>query len=194
MKAEFVVFDFDGTLYDGDSFIDFAIFANGKSKFMYSFLKSLPAILMWKLGLKTNEYAKQKLFTSLFKGIQYQHFLKICEDFFERLSNKIKPNVLEILNRHVKEGRKIYIITASPKEWILPWANKFNISDVISTGLEIKDDVITGNFSTPNCYGHEKARRFLQIQPDREKYILWAYGDSKGDKQILQLSDYSFRF
>ena len=47
-----------------------------------------------------------------------------------------------------------------------------------------------GTFSTANCYGQEKVNRFLAEFPDRSEYVLYAYGDSAGDKELLALSDY----
>jgi phosphoserine phosphatase len=63
---------------------------------------------------------------------------------------------------------------------------------VIATEPEIKNGVLTGRFSTPNCYGQEKKRRFLEKYPDRDRYILYVYGDSNGDKELLEMADKPF--
>ena len=43
--------------------------------------------------------------------------------------------------------------------------------------------------SRDNCYGQEKVNRFLQVEPDRKSYVLYAYGDSSGDKEMIALAD-----
>ena len=48
---------------------------------------------------------------------------------------------------------------------------------------------MTGNFLSRNCYGEEKVRRLLELEPNRNSYILYAYGDSKGDKELIEFAD-----
>jgi phosphoserine phosphatase len=48
---------------------------------------------------------------------------------------------------------------------------------------------LTGRFLTKNCYGQEKVRRVTQVLPKRDNYILVAYGDSRGDKELLDYAD-----
>ena len=64
------------------------------------------------------------------------------------------------------------------------------MSQVLATKMEVdKDGVLTGSFSTANCYGSEKVRRLMEVEPDRENYYLCAYGDSRGDKELLEFAD-----
>ena len=65
MKIAF--FDFDGTLTRHDTFIGFAKFSVGRWAFYKAFLKSIPILCLWKLGLKSNSDAKQTLFSHLYK-------------------------------------------------------------------------------------------------------------------------------
>ena len=69
---------------------------------------------------------------------------------------------------------------------------KNNIDRVIGTQIKIENGAIKGRFKTKNCYGKEKVNRFLSIFPEREQYHLYAYGDSKGDKELLTLADEKF--
>ena len=55
-----------------------------------------------------------------------------------------------------------------------------------------KNRKLTGNFSSKNCYGQEKVNRLLEKEPDRTNYILYAYGDSAGDKEIIEFADYGY--
>ena len=189
MRREIAVFDFDGTLYSGDSFIDFALFSQGRGRLLLAILKSLPVILAWKTGMASNGKAKQRLFRSLYGGMRYQDFLDACDAFSRSVSQKIRADVKEMLAERQASGAEVYIISASPSEWIVPWAEKNGVRRVIGTGLEVRDGVLTGNFSTPNCYGAEKVRRFSELEPERDGFMLWAYGDSKGDREMIAFSD-----
>lgn len=189
-KKNIAAFDFDGTLYDGDSFIDFALFAVGRKKLLVSILANLHWLTGWKMGFVQNERAKQKLFYSLFSGMSYESFLKKCDSFSKIIELKIKDHTLSLLKQHKEKGHLIYVISASPAEWISPWAEKIEVDGVIGTGLKIEEGAVTGEFSTLNCYGGEKVRRLVELEPDRSQYELWAYGDSRGDKELLAFSDH----
>jgi phosphoserine phosphatase len=43
-----------------------------------------------------------------------------------------------------------------------------------------------------NCFGQEKINRLLEEFPDRRSYKLIAYGDSSGDKELIDFADKGF--
>jgi phosphoserine phosphatase len=44
---------------------------------------------------------------------------------------------------------------------------------------------------TKNCYGEEKVNRLKSLYPNRQDYHLTAFGDSRGDKELLAFADES---
>ena len=61
---------------------------------------------------------------------------------------------------------------------------------MLATEVEVDDDGrLTGRFKTKNCFGQEKVDRLLQAEPHREDYFLTAYGDSRGDRELLAFAD-----
>ena len=190
MAKRIAVFDFDGTIYKGDSFIDFAIFCRGKSRLFFSIISNILSLIKWKTDIIDNGKAKENLFGSLFRNYDYKSFLNSADKFTKIIESKLNNDTYTKLLNHLKSGDKVFIVTASPAEWILPWANKNNITMVIGTKLEINNEVLTGRFSSANCYGKEKLRRFLEQEPIRDEYELYCYGDSKGDKELMEISDY----
>lgn len=71
-----------------------------------------------------------------------------------------------------------------------PFCIRLGVPNVIGTKVEVDSfGKLTGRFLTPNCYGQEKVCRLLEIEPNREEYILVAYGDSKGDKEMFEFAD-----
>lgn len=101
----------------------------------------------------------------------------------------VYPAALEEIRRHQEEGNKIAIISASVPDWIRPWAQTVGIRLVEGTGLEVREQTLTGRFSTPNCKGGEKVRRLRRLYPDFASETLHVYGDSSGDKELLALAD-----
>lgn len=51
--------------------------------------------------------------------------------------------------------------------------------------------MLRGVLSQKNCYGEEKVRRLIQTYPGRNSYWLAAYGDSRGDFELLDFANES---
>ena len=92
---------------------------------------------------------------------------------------------------HQEQGHKVVIVSASMESWLKTWCDKNNI-DLISTRLEIKDNNLTGKFATKNCSGLEKANRVNEVYDLNDYNYIYAYGDSRGDQELLALADKSF--
>lgn len=191
-KHTIAVFDFDGTLTTKDSFLRFILFAAPWYKILGSVMV-FPVVIFYFLGLVSNNTAKERVFSYFFGGISSKQFRKISEEFsIKRLGAIIRKIALEKAMWHKNQGHKLVIASASMEDWIRPWAKNHGFDDVIATMPEIKDNKLTGKFSGKNCSGEEKLRRFLNKYPDREKYFIYAYSDSKKDKPLLTLVDASF--
>jgi HAD superfamily phosphoserine phosphatase-like hydrolase len=94
--------------------------------------------------------------------------------------------MVRLLEQAQAEGSKVLIVSASIDNWVQPFFPSFTI---VGTQIEVIDGLLTGRFLTPNCYGQEKVRRILALHPDRSDYHLIAYGDSRGDREMLAFAD-----
>ncbi len=190
-KQSLVLFDFDGTLTSRDTFIEFIRFCFGTRRLITGLLIFSPFLIMMKLRLFPNGKAKQFVFSYFFRGMEECRFQKLCEEFCRlRLPYILRPEMLRLAKRHLDEKARLCIVSASPGDWITPWAIPFGFERVISTEIEVKNSRLSGDFSTPNCYGAEKVRRLLSAYPEcRIHYYVVAYGDSRGDKEMLSLAD-----
>lgn len=191
MKRRVVVFDFDGTLTLKDTLLEFIKFTCGKTSFYKGFLLYLPMLVLMKLRLYPNWRAKEKIFGYFFKGWALERFQSAGATFANRIENFCNFDVLEMLSKHISEGDKVYVITASVEEWVRPWCR--SKADVVVIGTQVETDSegrINGRFKTKNCYGREKVNRLLLVEPDRKDYELYAYGDSRGDKEMIEYADY----
>jgi HAD superfamily hydrolase (TIGR01490 family) len=190
MKRIVVVFDFDGTLTTKDTLLEFIKYACGKWYFYWGFLLFSPILILMKLHLFANWKAKEMVFTYFFKGMPYERFRRLGLDFTGVVERIKRIDVVEKLQQHVSEGHDVYVISASIEDWVRPWCEKFNVKEVIGTKIEVdKNGKLTGKFLSKNCYGQEKVNRFMKAEPYRNDYTLIAYGDSRGDKEILSFAD-----
>ncbi len=186
------VFDFDGTITDRDSFGSFVKAVKGTPRFCLGICMQMPRLVGYKLGIIRNDKAKEALFGTYFRGMGMNEFRRAGERFADSIDRRLRPDTMTKLNWHLSMGHDVYIVTASMPQWIRPWATAYGISDVIGTEPETDSSgVLTGRFATPNCYGPEKVRRFIQAEPNRSSYRLIAYGDSEGDREMLDEADES---
>lgn len=192
MKEKYTIaaFDFDGTITKKDTLFDFIKFYVGGKKLFKGLIILSPILMLYKLGFTTNDVAKQKLFAYFFKNRSIEVFNKVSEDYIKRIQEITRSEIINKIKWHQSQNHTVVIISASISNWIKPWAKTMDIEKVLATEIATIDDLIVGTFSTANCYGQEKVNRFLTEFPDKSEYVLYAYGDSAGDKELLALSDY----
>ncbi len=190
-KKTIVAFDFDGTITYSDTLIEFIRFVCGNIRFFTGFFIHAPLLVAYKCHLYPNWKAKQRIFTWFFGGMPLETFNTLCVAFSKEKKDKlVRPAACQCIAEHLQAGEDTVIISASIDNWVTPIAESIGVKHVIGTQLEIsQDNRLTGRFSTPNCYGQEKVNRLLQLYPDRSSYRLIAYGDSRGDKELLSFAD-----
>ena len=192
MKKKLILFDFDGTLTKGDSMFAFIAFAKGDAALWSSLILLSPWLVMQKLGLYPAEKAKQKLLAYHFKGDRKEYLEEQGKAFAtRRLPAMFRDIALEKLHFHRSKGHEVWIVTASLDMWVGPWAQQQGLP-YLATQAEYVDGKYTGEFSTPNCNGPEKVRRIQEVLNKEDFERVYAYGDSKGDKEMLAFAHTGF--
>ena len=193
-----VASDFDGTLTTKDTLLAFIRYACGTKAFLWGFLLHAPLLVLMKLGLYPNWKAKQKVFAYFFKGTSLETFDGLCQDFARDSRHLLRQQGVQALQQAQADGAEVLIVSASIDNWVQPFfegvrSQETGVSSirVIGTQVEVKDGRLTGCFLTKNCYGQEKVNRILALYPNRQDYHLTAYGDSRGDKELLAFADES---
>ncbi len=181
-------FDFDGTLTTKDTLIEFIRYAKGSMALGLGFMRYAHLLVLMKIGLYPNYKAKQKVFAHFFKDTTLDDFNALCQAFGASSSHLLRPNAIEAINHAIKEGSEVLIVSASIDNWVQPF---FPQVKVVGTQIEVIDGKLTGRFLSKNCYGQEKVNRILSLYPNRQDYHLTAYGDSRGDKEMLAFADES---
>lgn len=167
-------YDFDKTIYSGDSTADFYLFSLKRHK---RILLCAPSLL----GAALRFYVFKKGGKTQFKEVMYR-FLRCCDtmrdvsDFWEKNSGKIKAYYL---NRQKADD---VIISASPEFLLEPICEKLGVEHLIASRVDPK----TGLYSGENCHGAEKVRRFREKFGDCE--IEEFYSDSHSDDPMARLA------
>ena len=181
-------FDFDGTLTTKDTLIEFIRYAKGSMALGLGFLRYAHLLVMMKFGLYPNYKAKQKVFEHFFKDTTLDDFNALCKAFAASSKHLLRPAGIKAIQQAQNEDSEVLIVSASIDNWVQPF---FPPVKVLGTQIEVIDGKLTGRFMTKNCYGQEKVNRILSLYPNRQDYHLTAYGDSRGDKEMLAFANES---
>ena len=192
-KESLILFDFDGTLTTRDTLIAFIRYVHGTRRTVTGFLRYLPQLMLMKLHLYPNWKAKQKIFTHFFAGMSLDDFNDFCRRFAADNRQLLRPQGLAVLRHAIDAGAQVMVVSASIDNWVAPFfcheENGHHLS-IVGTRIAVVDGKVTGRFLTANCYGPEKVRRVQALlSRARDHYHITAYGDSRGDKEMLQYAD-----
>lgn len=172
-------FDFDGTITYRDSFTEMALFKLGPFHFLLKSLLVIPSLFTF-----SREKIKVSALKAYFTNSSFEEVAKAFTK--ERLPSLLRKSALEKIAWHQREGHTLILVTAAFEPAVLPFAKAYGFHAVLATQL----DTATLSLIGKNCRGEEKVRRLLAHLGPKENYTLYAYGDSRGDKELLELADY----
>lgn len=192
MRKTIAAFDFDGTITTSDILIPFLIQVFGRWKVNVEIAKLLPSLLQFGLGTISRQEMKERFLTRLIKGMPLPQFCSLAETFSEtKLPSLIRKEALERLEWHKEQGHIVVIISANLAPLLSHFAKKNDTHALLASQLGIdKRMELTGKLEGLNCWGAEKTTRLIAAFGPKENYTLYAYGDSRGDKELLELADY----
>ena len=192
-SATIAAFDFDGTLTTRDSLFRFISLEKKTRRGSCRSLRTLPLLALYSARLVGNESHKMALFARAFQDMPADAFERRAGDFARsEIPRMIRAEALERVRFHQQRGDRVVLVSASPTDWIVPWAASEGITEVIGNPAEVSDGRVTGRLAGANCYGPEKVRRLLALNPERESYTLFAYGDGRGDRELLAAADHPY--
>lgn len=193
MKKKIYCFDFDGTLTTSDTLLEFIKYAKGRGRFLMVFLMYSPLLVLMKLHLYPNWKAKQQIFAHLFAGMRIEKFDALCRSFAEESQHLLRPKGITLMHEALVAGAQVFIVSASIDNWVRPFFDIRNLKgvQVLGTQIEVEDGKLTGRFKSNNCYGKEKVHRIAEALKsfERSEYEIEAFGDSRGDKEMLAFAD-----
>lgn len=193
-KPVVAAFDFDGTLTCRETLLPFLRYTLGAAAVARHALILSPTLAGYALGWIRNDVAKERVFTQCLAGMRTDELQLQGERFaMNVLPGLLRDEAMRRLAWHKQQDHRCVVISASLEAYVRPWALQAGFDDVIATHLEVKQDGrLTGNLSGANCFGSEKVRRLEALLGPTNGYTLYAYGDSRGDKELLSAADYAY--
>lgn len=172
------VYDFDKTIYDGDSTADFIAYA-----FLHrpKSLLNLPRLaicgLLFGVGLMPKLTFKQNMYHMF---VYINDMDELVDQFIDTHLHKIKSWYYEI------QKEDDVVISASPEFIIQKFCKKIGIETAMASVV----NPTNGKYTGINCHGKEKVRRFYEAFPEGK--IDQFYSDSYSDSPLAELAKEAF--
>jgi len=191
MRNYLVAYDFDDTIFSGDSSMKFYKYCMlHHPVVLLSAFKQIGAFFKFVFG-KYNKVQTKSVFFSYISHLK--DLPGVVEAFWDKNEKGLKGWYAEHCNR-LEAGEydvdgvrpKTCVISASPEFIIQPICRRLGIDYVISTRM----DTTTGQIIGENCHGEEKPRRLSEAIDNFE--IIEFYSDSYSDDPVARLAEKSF--
>lgn len=172
------VYDFDKTIYDGDSTVDFYRYCLRKHPSLISCVPGqMWSLLRYVMGRINTTKCKECFFCFL---PELPSLNELVEEFWDVRQKKIKAWYL------AQKRSDDLIISASPSFLLGPICRRLGIKPPIATEI----DPVTGKIEGLNCKGDEKWRRFLEMYRPEEMESF--YSDSFSDAPLARKAKKAF--
>jgi HAD superfamily hydrolase (TIGR01490 family) len=106
------------------------------------------------------------------------------------LMPRFYPQALELIARHQRQGRKVYVSSSSPEDLLVLLGEDLGLDGVIGTRAMVDaNGVYTGELDGDLTHREEKARRVAEVakEQDIDLSSSYAYSDSLNDLPLLEM-------
>lgn len=171
------VYDFDKTIYKGDSTVDFWKFClKRKPRIVFEIPKVAVWAVKYKLGVCSKEQLKEKFYG----------FLRYFSNIDDEVNGFWSVNNHKIKQWYLKQKREDdVIISASPEFILKPICEQLGVMLICS-----KVDRKTGKLLGKNCHGKEKIHRFREVFLNEE--VDDFFSDSYSDQPMAELANKAY--
>ncbi len=185
-------FDVDGTLTVRDCVRPFLELVGGRRRLVASVLRRPLASLG--AGVRRDRDAVKQIVVG---GVLVGRDVAAVHELGRSFANKVvaemlRPDTLGRLRWHQQRGHRTVLVSASLRPYLEPLGADLDVDAVLCTDAEAIDGRYTDRLDGPNCRAGEKAER-LQAWLEANGLVgarLWAYGDSRGDREMLAMADH----
>jgi phosphatidylglycerophosphatase C len=182
------LFDFDGTITSNDTWTPFMRFAVPWPRMLAGLVLLAPVIVAYRLALLSASKGRQIAMRVGFQGTEAAAVRRSGAEYAKKvLPATVRQAALERIEWHRVQRDDVVVVSGSLDVYLGPWCEQFGL-DYICTTLEERRGRLTGRCVDGDCSGAEKVRRILQ-RYDLGRYpLVYAYGDSGEDREMIELA------
>ena len=171
------VYDFDGTIYHGDSTFDFFFWCLGRHPGLVRYLPIQAWGFLKRALHLTDKTGMKEYFYRFLRGIDTE---QAVEEFWRTHKKNIYPYYPR-QHQHTD-----IVISASPEFLLWPICHDLGIQNLFASRVDPR----TGLYTGINCHGREKVRRlYEELGVD---HITEFYSDAHCDLPLAKIADKAF--
>ncbi|HTV20085.1 MAG TPA: HAD family hydrolase [Polyangiaceae bacterium] len=184
------LFDFDGTITDGDCFKPFLYFASPRRIILGNLLLA-PLVAGYRAGWVSGTRLRAAGAYVGFRGRLEAELNEIGLRYAQTLHSRVRPEALDKIRWHQAQGDTVVVVSASLHFYLSGWCRELGV-ELICTELEASRGRLTGRYRGGDCTGREKARRVRERYELARYPVIYAYGDTPEDAELLALAHRRF--
>ena len=182
------LFDFDGTVTTSDTWTPFMRFAVRPARMRTGRVLLIPVVVGYRLGVVSASRGREIAARVAFQGEEAAAVRQLGVEYATTvLPGTLRQSALERIEWHKRQGDDVVLVSASLDVYLGPWCERHGV-DYICTRLEERGGRLTGKYIQGDCSGPEKVRRILQRYQPARYALVYAYGDSGEDREMLELA------
>lgn len=172
------VYDFDGTIYDGDSTVDFVAFALRRHP---AVLLGLPRVICAAARLAVKRATLTQFKSVLFGEMSRRFSLTEEADAFWK-SERTRRRLGEWF-AHTPRDLPVVVASASPEFELAHAAKLLGVTHLIGTQCDMRTGALIG----PNCKGARKIERIRELLGEFEVRAMYT-DDARADGPLLDVA------
>ncbi|MEI6590752.1 MAG: HAD-IB family hydrolase, partial [Actinomycetes bacterium] len=190
-KIEAAFFDVDNTLLRGSS-----IFLFGKAAFKRKFFSrqdfwnfawhQMRFIARGETANSLQQIRDRAL--ALVAGHKVESLASLTDEVYDfYISPKLWPETVRLAQKHVREGREVWLVTAAPAEIAKVIAHRLGLTGGLGTLIARENGVLTGELEGVALHGKAKRKAVKRLAKERNISLRnsYAYSDSHNDLPML---------
>lgn len=190
MNVTVAAFDVDETLTVRDCVVPFMRSVAGVGRLIKVTLSDIGTTIQ-SVRRRDRDFLKAKFVAGVFSGRDAREIEALGIDFASKVADGwLRGDVASRMRWHQEQGHVVILVSASLGAYLHPLGDLLEVDAVLCTELEEKDGLLTGKLVGQNCRGKEKASRVQKWCQDSGiaiEDLVFAYGDSSGDTELLEL-------
>ncbi|MFN8022292.1 MAG: HAD-IB family hydrolase [Acidimicrobiales bacterium] len=192
VRPAVAAFDVDGTLTVRDCVRPFLERLGGRRGLVLAAAKR-PVSTVAAAARRDRDVLKDVIVGGVFAGRRVADVEAEGRSFASLVNTRfLRPDMMERLRWHQRMGHRTVMVSASLRPYLSPLASALGMSPPLCTDVEHDGERYGRHLDGGNCRAEEKAvrlRAWLAAE-HLEGAELWAYGDSRGDREMLDMADH----
>jgi phosphatidylglycerophosphatase C len=183
-------FDVDGTLTMRDCVRPFLERLGGKQGLLFAVARR-PAATLLGAARRDRDALKEVLVGGVFRDRRLDDVAAEGRTFASYVQTRfLRSDVIARLRWHQNMGHRTVMVSASLRPYLEPLAAALGIEQALCTDVVARGDRYGARLDGGNCRAEEKARRLREWLRSEglSDAELWAYGDSRGDREMLEMA------